>query len=303
VTAVCYTLLLVWYVPLAPEHMHHQHEEAASAFNAHVFGMWATFVLSAVLIAHFVARMASSLRERDHMLAAAREEALRNERIVALGTLAAGAAHELGTPLATMQLIADHLEAQADQCPQFAEDVADLQAQVATCKRIISEMAARAGSARDESAAALPADRFLDDVVDKWRLMRPQAKSAHRWASSRPAPAIYVEPTLYQAVINLFNNAADASPEEVDIVGRADADGVVIEILDRGPGLTAEVQARAGQPFFSTKAPGKGMGIGLFLANATIERNGGRVSIFNREGGGACTRVALPALAGNTGAI
>jgi two-component system sensor histidine kinase RegB len=102
--------------------------------------------------------------------------------------------------------------------------------------------------------------------------------------------------TLEQALSSLLNNAADASPGGFEIVGRTDDGNVVIDILDRGPGLTPEVQARAGELFFSTKAE-EGMGIGLFLANATIERFGGSVRLFNRAGGGACTSVMLPSLA------
>ena len=100
--------------------------------------------------------------------------------------------------------------------------------------------------------------------------------------------------TLEQALLNLLNNAADASPDGFEVAGPHGDGDVVIDILDRGPGLTDEVQARAGELFFSTKAPEGGMGIGLFLANATIERFGGSVSLFNRPGGGCCTRVTLP---------
>jgi two-component system sensor histidine kinase RegB len=289
----CYSLLLFWYLPLG-EQPHHG--EAAAEFNLHVLGMWATFVVSAGLIAHFVASMAHSLRERDRMLALAREEALRNERIVALGTLAAGAAHELGTPLATMTVLADDMAYRYAGQPELREDTAEMQTQIANCKAIISSLAGSAGAARGESGRAQAADSFLDEVLAKWLLMRPAVNVDCRWSDVTPAPSIIVEQTLSQAVINLFNNAADASPSRVEIFGRCEADRVVIEINDRGPGLSAEVARRAGEAFFSTKAPA-GLGIGLFLANATIERFGGRVQIFNREGGGACTQIALPVLA------
>ena len=289
----CYSLLLVWYLPLGgPYH----HDGGASQFNLHVLGMWATFVVSAGLIAHFVASMAHSLRERDRMLARAREEALRNERIVALGTLAAGAAHELGTPLATMTLLAEDMASRYAGQPDLREDAAEMQTQVANCKAIISALTNSAGAARGESGRAQAADSFLDEILAKWLLMRPAVSVDCRWSDASPAPSIIVEQTLCQAVINLFNNAADASPSAVEIRGRSEADQVVIEIKDRGPGLSAEVARRAGEAFFSGKSPA-GLGIGLFLANATIERFGGKVQIFNREGGGACTQIALPVLA------
>lgn len=296
IAVACYTVLLFWYVPLGEEHHAHGAGLGGSDFSVHVAGMWITFVVSAGLISHFVTSMAQSLRDRDHQLAMAREEALRNERIVALGTLAAGAAHELGTPLATMAVLAEDMQRRYTGQPELHEDLADLEEQIANCKRIISGMAEAAGAARGISGRAQPADEFLDDVLTKWELMRPTALFRYRWDGGRPAPAMVAEQTVSQAVINLVNNAADASPDSVEIVGRCEGEQVLIDILDRGPGLTPEVQRRAGEPFFTTKKAGKGMGIGLFLANATIERFGGRVRMFNREGGGACTQVALPVM-------
>ena len=292
-TVACYTFLLIWYQPLTEEH--HHHDAAAAEFNLHVLGMWATFVVSAALIAHFVARMAQSLRERDRQLARARESALRNERIVALGTLAAGAAHELGTPLATMTVLADDMAFRHAGQPDLHDDVTEIQTQIANCKAIINTLADSAGAARGESSYAQAADAFLDEVLAKWRLMRPTVNVECKWSDAIPAPSIVVEQTLSQAVINLFNNAADASPSTVEVTGRREASQVVIEVMDRGPGLSAEAVQRAGEAFFSTKYP-TGLGIGLFLANATIERFGGKVKICNREGGGACTQIALPVL-------
>ncbi len=298
IAVACYSLLLGWYLPLGGQH---HHGDDTTAFGLHVFGMWATFVVSAGLIAHFVARMAHSLRERDQMLARAREDALRSERIVALGTLAAGAAHELGTPLASMTLLADDMASRYVELPDLREDAAEMQTQIANCKAIISALTDSAGAARGESGRAQAADSFLDEILAKWLLMRPAVSVDCRWSDAVPAPAIIVEQTLSQALINLFNNAADASPSAVEIRGRSEADQIVIEIKDRGPGLSAEVARRAGEVFFSAKSPA-GLGIGIFLANATIERFGGKVRIFNREGGGACTQIALPILAAAGGA-
>ena len=296
--ACCYTVLLFWYLPLGEQS---PHGEAAAEFNLHVLGMWATFMVSAGLIAHFVASMAHSLRERDRMLARAREDLLRNDRIVALGTLAAGAAHELGTPLATMAILADDMARRYAGHADLHEDAAELQAQIASCKTIIGALADSAGAARGESSRAQTADSFLDDVLAKWLPMRPEVVIDCKWSDATPAPSIIVEQTLCQAMINLFNNAADASPSKVEIRGRSVADQVVIEINDKGPGLSAETLSRAGEAFFSAKSPA-GLGIGLFLSNATIERFGGKVRIFNRQGGGACTQITLPVLEPASGA-
>lgn len=289
-TVGCYTLLM-WARDTQPVH---HHADEASFINLHLTGMWLTFAVSAGLIALFAARMASSLRERDRRLAAAREESLRNERIVALGTMAAGAAHELGTPLNTLALLVDELERGGAGNAAAAEDLAEMRRQLGNCKRIITELLASAGQARGEGGSPQPVDAFLQEVVSKWEMMRPSARFEFRWGSDGPEPRIIAEQTLSQALINLLNNAADASPGRIEIDASCVEDELVVEIRDHGPGLTPEVLSQAGQPFFTTKAPGKGFGLGLFLANATIERFGGSVRLFNREGGGACTEVRIP---------
>lgn len=299
-TVACYTLLLFVYIPLPPpgevcstEATGHMHLGGEDDFGRHVLGMWFNFVLSAGLISFFVVKMAGSLRERDRQLATAREQSLRDERIVALGTLAAGAAHELGTPLSTMAVVAGELQREHAANAALADDLGLLRAQVDRCKRILSNMLAAAGQARVEHAGSRPADAFLAALLDAWQLMRPEVKVSADWQSPQPAPEIVADETLAQAVMNLLNNAADVSPQAVEIAAHWDDKALTLEIRDRGPGLTPEVAARAGEAFFTTKG-GEGFGLGLFLTNATIERFGGKVRMFNREGGGACVQVILP---------
>ncbi len=258
-------------------------------FNLHVLGMWFNFALSALLIAWFVARMAQSLRERDKRLAVAREAALRNEQLVALGTLAAGAAHELGTPLSTMAVIAKELERDYANDPALVEDVRLLRVQVERCKTILTSLTLRA-----EAATHITCEVYLRQLIEQWQLLRPQIEISTNFKGIQPVPELAVERTLDQALLNLLNNAADVSPQGIELEGRWDEAKLSLEIRDRGPGISAELAARAGEAFFTSKSPDGGLGIGLFLANATIERFGGTVNLFNREGGGAYVRVTLP---------
>jgi two-component system sensor histidine kinase RegB len=286
-TASCYTLLMFNYYPLMPKS-----GDFSTAIYLHLTGMWLTFVLSAFLIAFFVVRMATTIKERDRQLAAAREETLRNERIVALGTLAAGAAHELGTPLSTMAVVTRELQREYGENPDLAEDLQLLREQVDNCKHILSSLLASAGQARMEDAAGAALDAYLDALLEKWRVMRPGVAVTVAWLGARPAPHIMTDQTLSQALLNLLNNAADASPENVEVEADWDATEIRLQIRDRGPGLSAEAVQQAGRPFYTTK--GNGIGIGLFLANATIERCGGKVTLRNRDGGGAVTEIHLP---------
>lgn len=289
VTVLCYTLLLFYYVPL-PLTVNAGREE----FGLHVLGMWSGFVLSAGLIAYFVVKMGATLRERDRILAQARENALRDERLVALGTLAAGAAHELATPLGTMAVLARELEREYGDSADLAHGLRTLREQVNRCKGVLSVLSASAGQVRAESGQRLPLDQYLERIVAEWRRIRPAAAVQCRWSGEGPVPAVVAERTLSQAITNVFNNAADASPHSVEIAARWDADQWVIEVYDRGAGLSDAVSARAGKSIFTTKQEGQGLGLGLFLAHSTIARFGGSVHLFNREDGGACTRIALP---------
>ena len=283
--AVAYSLLVFWNVPLPVD-------DAERATRLHLAGMWLIFVASAVLIAWFVARMAAAIRSRDRELAAAREEALRNERVIALGSLAAGAAHELGTPLATMAILAGELSRNGRLDAAAQEDLALLREQVEHCKGIITGLAARAGQSRAEGGRAEALDRWLEQVIARWRQLRPHAEAKVSLHGTAPAPRVVGEATLEQALLNLFNNAADADDGHIEVDADWDAERLRLEVRDRGPGFDEAVLLAAGRAFVTTRA--EGTGIGLFLAHAAVERLGGRIVLANREGGGAVTRVELP---------
>ncbi len=293
ITTGCYTLLMKFYVPLpsSNSHGHIQHTMPPDdAFNMHVIGMWLGFVISAVVVAYFVVKMAHAVRERDGTLARVREETLRNERIVALGMQAAGAAHELGTPLSTLAVVIGELKRDQAVLPGWRDNLDILDGQVRACKRILDKLLANAQDT--EQYAAQPLENFLAATLDEWQILRPAVRCHYQASGAQPVPQLYMDAALRAALLNLLNNAADASPDEINIEAHWDADNIILKIHDHGPGLTPQAAARAGSAFFTTKQQGRGLG--LFLANATVERMGGKVRLFNRAGGGATTEVTLP---------
>lgn len=303
ITTGCYTLLMKFYVPL-PMHgtmdtapmdsmpgMEMSHAmQPDTAFNMHIIGMWLGFVISAVVISYFVVRMAHAVRERDETLSRSREETLRNERIVALGIQAAGAAHEMGTPLSTLAVVIGELERDQAVLPEWRNNLSILDDQVQACKRILGKLLVNAQDI--EVKTRQPLEQFLAAILDEWQLLRPTIHYSYQSNGEQPAPLMNLDPALRAALLNLLNNAADASPEKIRIEAHWDAVNFTLKIHDHGKGLTPETAARAGSAFFTTKEEGRGLG--LLLANATVERMGGKVRLFNREGGGATTEVILP---------
>jgi two-component system sensor histidine kinase RegB len=281
VAGAYYALLLFVYQPLAVA-------DPVAAYGMHLGGMWFNFLISAGLIAFFVTRMHAALRTRDHELSILREKQLRDERIVALGTQAALAAHELATPLATIQTTAHELAAEFANDPDIGADCQLLEKQAQACKRILTRLAARA---QDTVPPVLPLDDWLNALIERWRVLRPDARVVPRLSlSSRD-----FEPPdgLEQAILNILNNAADAADAPVEFTATAAEDALVIDIADRGPGFSSEQKSQAGRVLFSGK-PGRGWGMGLALTHATLERLGGTLTLVEREGGGTRVCITLP---------
>ncbi|MEQ1628925.1 MAG: ATP-binding protein [Gallionella sp.] len=285
-TAACYSTLMFYYQALP--HNHHDHN-SDSAFNTHVMGMWLGFFISAVVVAYFVTQMAQTVRSRDEQLARVREAVLRNERIVALGTQAAGAAHEMGTPLSTMAVVINELQhdLKAEQ-GELRDSLTILDEQVRGCKRILDKILSNAQ--HDGSGTWQAVDLMMATLLDEWQLLRPTAR--YQYQNKTYRGELDVDTTLRAALMNLLNNAADASPEGIEIVAHCDDSHFILTITDHGPGLSDEVARQAGSAFFTTKEEGRGLG--LFLANATIERLGGTVRLSNNPEGGATTALTLP---------
>jgi len=287
ITIACYTLLMFFYTPL-----HGMGDHLKGSFAQHIVGMWFSFLLGVGLIVFFVVKLADSLREREHTLAEAREKALRDEHLVSLGTFAAGAAHELGTPLATMAVITKELQNDLASQPGRSEQTRLLREQIERCKQTLTQISARAGQSRAEGGVQQPLDSYLSDVLQQWRLMRPAVTLQPQWRGTQPAPQIVVDDTLSQALTSILNNAADATPQQIEIIGEWDNEQLQLEVNDRGAGFDEKTLASVGSAFFTTKTGGQGLG--LFLAHAVIERLGGNITIDNREGGGASVKIQLP---------
>lgn len=284
-----YGALMFMYQPAMS---HGDHGAMMDDFNWHVIGMWFGFLLGVAVVVFFVLRLAESLRERDKVLAEARERALRDEHLVELGTLAAGAAHELGTPLSTMAVLSKDLEQEyLEDDPLLAKRLSILRQQVDRCKDTLGMISASSGQLRAESGGRIALDEFLNAIADTWRMRYPNASLAYQCDGSAPVPMIISEQGLSQALITFLDNAAESSPDSVEFTGNWSADHLNITIGDRGQGMPPEYKEMVGKVGFTTKP--EGHGLGLLLAHSIVQRLGGEVEVVERDGGGTLIRIEL----------
>jgi two-component system sensor histidine kinase RegB len=221
----------------------------------------------------------------------------RSEKIEALGTLAAGAAHELATPLSTIAVVAKEVERELDgiEIPAVVlEDISVIRSELDRCRKILDRMSTESGQTVGETMSSVAASELLRAVNEPYE-RHPLVRTS---CSNRAADARVRVPVqgLAQALRGIVQNALDADPGDSPIRIAADCDGRALQITveDSGRGMTREVLQRAGEPFFTTKEPGSGMGMGLFLARSVIERIDGQIDIQSTVGEGTTVRVTLP---------
>jgi len=271
------------------EHVHH-----AEQMEMHLRGMWVAFAVAAAFIVHFVDRIRRALAARDEELVRSRARVERSDRLASLGTLAAGAAHELATPLGTIAVAAGELDsaiARGDRS-SISEDVALIQDQVRRCRAILDQMAA--SDAPGEVSELVTLGSLAESVA---QAMQPLGSVKLALDEAMATRATHLpRRAVEQALRALVKNACDASDGgPVTLGGGTDGETLWLEVRDRGRGMAPEVLARAAEPFFTTKKTGSGMGLGLYLTNALAERLGGRLDIESELGRGTSVRFILPA--------
>lgn len=285
-----YSLLMVWNVPV-PMLMPHHGGHGAGLPNLHLAGMWWNFAFSAVLITVFVARMAAALRRQEAEIARQREAQLQDQQLLAVATLAAGTAHELGTPLNTLRVLVDELEATVVGQPALQADLGLMRQQIEECKRTLGRLKETAEFGVGDEAQPVAAADYLGRLFERWQLLRPRVRAGMRLAADLHEATLSVHPSIGQAILNLLNNAADASPEHVEMHASREGAWLKIDIVDRGPGID---DAHAGRTLPAPSPGSAGLGIGLFLSRSSIERRGGRLDFRALRPAGTVASVRLP---------
>ncbi len=290
-----YTLLMQHYLPLellspGGGHAHHHHEPEAW-FDLHILGMWANFAVSAGVITYFVVRMAEAVRERDARIERHLEDERRTEQLLGIASLAAGTAHELGTPLNSIRIIADELHDQLHTDAELRPQLESLRHAVDQCSTTLRKLVATAESEADGEWRTVNLKDHLGQLAELWRLTRPGTDFRVSLNGSASCEAQW-HALVDQTLTNLVNNAVDASPNRVDIDAHWHDNQLDLEIRDHGDGLDEAMLEQAGKAFITTKR--HGLGLGLFLSKANLERLGGTITLGNAPGGGTRAEVSLP---------
>ena len=271
----------------------HIHVSGSALSNPHLQGMWAAFVLAAVLTAFFVRRISRAIATQRDQIAGLRDAAARHARHASLATLAAGAAHELNNPMSTIAVAAHeaHLRANKLADAALADDLQLILAQVERCQAILHQMAARVVAV--DATGTATTDELLAELASQ---LGERAQQMTVRVVGAPSTLAVPAAPVVQSLVALIKNGIDASPpdEKVDVEIRNEGGTLAFAISDHGPGIAADVLARVGEPFFTTKPPGRGLGLGVFLARVFFESHGGELSIESPRGGGTQALARLP---------
>jgi two-component system, sensor histidine kinase RegB len=289
-TSLCFVALTEWHRPLPLAGL------GAPALSAdYIGGMLLCFVLDATLLVIFIGRISANLRQRDASLAQLRQRAAEEEHIVRMGLLASGAAHELGTPLATLSVILGDWARMAPFAaePELREEIEEMQRQIERCKAIVSGILTSAGETRADAPVEMTLHDFLDAVVADWQRTRGAGKLVYE-RDGVPDVPIISDTALRQMIDNVLDNAWEAAPAGALRLAAACHDGTLtLRVQDQGPGFPAAVLERFGTPYQTSKGK-PGRGLGLFLAVNVARTLGGAIAAHNLPQGGAEVVITLP---------
>ncbi|HTV14388.1 MAG TPA: ATP-binding protein, partial [Acidobacteriaceae bacterium] len=292
-STLCFGILFLLHVSLKGSHVH----SGEPGLYPHLVGMWIAFIIAAALISFFTSRVSHALRLREQEVLALQERVARQEKLSSLATLAAGAAHELGTPLGTIAVVAHELERYASTLRDgdaVCDDAKLIRSEVERCQHILQRMSADGAEPVGEASQRIEVAELLRRTV----LEIPDARRSRVTldASDAGSPLFLPVRATVQSLAALVGNALDASSGDIRVIAqsRRNVAQIAFSIVDNGSGLTEEIRRRIGEPFFTTKEPGRGMGLGTFLVRSFAEHLGGELSYESVPGQGTTARLTLP---------
>ncbi len=270
---------------------------STGAWSITKVGYLVSFATCGGVITYFVTVLTGQLKLRDQALADAEEARIRNSQLEALATLAAGAGHELASPLSTIAVVAKELVRSLEKHGAPKSDIQDvilIRSELDRCRNILDRMTSAAGEAAGERLTEITIDDFLNETLIGLR--EPQRVQFALSDGIKATRNLLPVQATAQAIRNLLQNALDASQPGAEILVQGETVGVDwrLLVIDRGDGMPPEVLRRVGEPFFTTKEPGRGMGLGLYLTQNVLRRLGGKLSFKSKPGHGTTAEILLP---------
>jgi two-component system sensor histidine kinase RegB len=263
--------------------------------QVYVMGMWTALSLGMAFVAFYAWRVAEEARRMSDALAATQLALAREQELSSLGGLAAAAAHELGTPLGTIALVAKELAREIDGTDEIAEDIRLLNGQAERCREILARLAHNPQGQAEASLGIMKLGALLLAAAEPHRREGKRLEVERISIDSSPEPMLRRSPELLQGLANLIDNAMDFARAEVRLRASWSREDVLLEIDDDGPGFALEVLGLLGEPYVSTRRGVGGMGLGVFISKTLLERTGGSLSFRNRpRGRGATVAIAWP---------
>jgi two-component system sensor histidine kinase RegB len=278
-----------------------QHSQSGE-FSLHLLGMWAAFAAAALLISFFVGKLSAESRQKELELRLMEKRLVKNDRLASLVTLSAGAAHEIATPLATIAVTAKEMErvARANlRNARLAEDAQLIRAQVERCRLILERMGAQGADPFGEAPRRIDLRDLLNEIQQ--RFQPEQTRIQVLVHNTEMASCVLPVRATVEALSALVKNALDASTNGKPVLLEAvesTKERVRLVVRDEGIGMTPAVLERVAEPFFTTKAPGQGMGLGAFLAHLFAQTLGGELSFQSEPGRGCSAILVLPNMKG-----
>ncbi|WP_439816732.1 ActS/PrrB/RegB family redox-sensitive histidine kinase [Zavarzinia sp. CC-PAN008] len=278
---VCVIVLTEWHLPLPFG------EPGLQLPQLYLLGIETALILGMVFIAVYAWRVAAEARRMSQALTATQMALAREQKMAAVGALAAAAAHELGTPLGTITLVAKEMMRELPADSPLGPDMALLRTEVARCREILAQLSRRPDAPGDNPFERVSLPVLAEEVAAANRERRPETDFLVEATGDGPAPLVDRGPELLHALGNLIDNAGRHAESQVEVVATWTADRVELMVRDDGPGFPPEILAVIGEPYVTTRAPGEGMGLGVFIAKTLLEHTGAEVIIGNRSEGGA----------------
>ena len=292
-SVACFAFLFPVHMIVPVFEAHH----TSQGFSVHLAGMWIAFAAASLVITVFIGKVSEALRKREQETLSLRDQAARDERLASIVTLAAGAAHELGTPLSTIAVATKDLELYATDVlrnPEVAEEARLIRSEVDRCRRILQQMSARGAQPLGETPVPLGLGEALGSV--KQGFAPPERDLVQTKVAGEPREVVLPPDATLQALTALVRNALDAGDGSQSVWLSAECGGGKLRftVQDSGCGMPRETLARVAEPFFTTKPPGRGMGLGTFLVRAYAESLNGGLEFESDAGVGTKAILELP---------